>query len=392
MRQPPAEFTKGPKPTREKLNALVKAVRENVLHPGLGLRVRETDRGFLLTLDDKILRVAGLANSEQLGRGADNGGRPFGGGDGLNDFNPPSSDPTPPNPNPEPPLPPGVDGTVPDDPTTEDGFPPLMWATFDLPDGELDETYSASLFAIGGNGTYSYSVTGGSLPPGLSLSGNEIGGTITSLGSYSFDVTVTSGEQSKPASFSVTVNATGGIKIVGSSYMGSAFWLDRTSIMTTLSVVGGTPPYAVFVGGNGSLLQWFNAGFVGGNATRPPSLSFFSPSQIYAAGVQVKIIANFELQNRAGLVPQGWDVTEYRLARATPIGPRRVTLYAFDTNGLSTSKTVTVDFLWDTSRYTAVKTGPGSGFDYPRWIDKSSYDANPSAYTLLPSNEIPRVT
>lgn len=59
-------------------------------------------------------------------------------------------------------------------------------------DGEVLATYSARLFVLNYGGNVSWSVTGGQLPPGLSLdSTGTLEGTPTYLGSYSFDVLVT---------------------------------------------------------------------------------------------------------------------------------------------------------------------------------------------------------
>jgi alpha-tubulin suppressor-like RCC1 family protein len=59
-----------------------------------------------------------------------------------------------------------------------------------LPNGTKDAVYSQALSASGGTGgPYAFSVTGGTLPPGISLSsGGTLSGTPTASGSYTFNV------------------------------------------------------------------------------------------------------------------------------------------------------------------------------------------------------------
>jgi len=64
-----------------------------------------------------------------------------------------------------------------------------------LPDGTWGVAYDQAVSGAGGDGTYSYAVTAGALPNGLSLDGasGAISGTPSLVGSYSFTVTVTDG-------------------------------------------------------------------------------------------------------------------------------------------------------------------------------------------------------
>jgi streptogramin lyase len=70
-------------------------------------------------------------------------------------------------------------------------IPPLLITTTSLPDGALNVPYSASLQAEGGVAPYTWSLTSGVLPDGLSLASNgTISGTPTAEGDFTFTVTV----------------------------------------------------------------------------------------------------------------------------------------------------------------------------------------------------------
>ncbi|MEE9465218.1 MAG: PQQ-dependent sugar dehydrogenase [Candidatus Neomarinimicrobiota bacterium] len=70
--------------------------------------------------------------------------------------------------------------------------PPLAIQTISLPDASVNQSYSQSLQASGGNPPYTWSIASGALPPGLSLNpdGNIIG-TPTQQWFYTFEVQVT---------------------------------------------------------------------------------------------------------------------------------------------------------------------------------------------------------
>ena len=69
----------------------------------------------------------------------------------------------------------------------------LAITTTSLPDGNTGQPYSQTLMATGGEPPYAWTVTNGSLPPGLSLASDSgiISGTPTTPGGYPFTVKVT---------------------------------------------------------------------------------------------------------------------------------------------------------------------------------------------------------
>jgi hypothetical protein len=72
-------------------------------------------------------------------------------------------------------------------------FPAIVVSPSSLPAGQVGTPYSQTITATGGTGTgFTFSVTGGSLPPGLTLTpGGLLSGTPTTAGNFSFTVTAT---------------------------------------------------------------------------------------------------------------------------------------------------------------------------------------------------------
>ena len=76
-----------------------------------------------------------------------------------------------------------------------------------LAPGTVGSSYAIGLFADGGTQPYTWAITAGQLPPGLSLHGNIIQGTPTSAGTYTFTARVSdSAGQQTSQQFSITVS------------------------------------------------------------------------------------------------------------------------------------------------------------------------------------------
>lgn len=69
---------------------------------------------------------------------------------------------------------------------------------------EVSLPFDALLAATGGTGTYTWSLTSGALPPGLSLTDGAIAGTVTTAGVYRFTATVTDSE-ARVANYPATI-------------------------------------------------------------------------------------------------------------------------------------------------------------------------------------------
>ncbi|MCA8965231.1 MAG: hypothetical protein KDC48_10100 [Planctomycetes bacterium] len=97
------------------------------------------------------------------------------------------------------------------DSSSAGGGPAFVTTT--LPDGVRDEAYLAPITVVGGVGTHSWAVVGGSLPPGVALDdtatgpGSSLAGTPTVAGSYSFSVGVATAAGTAVQTFTLDVMA-----------------------------------------------------------------------------------------------------------------------------------------------------------------------------------------
>jgi hypothetical protein len=83
----------------------------------------------------------------------------------------------------------------------------LIITTTSLPDGKEGQPYSATVFAIGGTGSYTWSVSAGKLPDGLSLDlvTGLMSGTPTKNGHFNFIIQVSDGLASDNQSLSIQI-------------------------------------------------------------------------------------------------------------------------------------------------------------------------------------------
>src|SRR5207302_31446 len=86
---------------------------------------------------------------------------------------------------------------------------PSITTTSPLAAGTANAAYSQTLAATGGSGSYTWSITFGTLPAGLTLSsGGVISGTPTAVGTSNFTVLVTdSVSQTASKPFALTINS-----------------------------------------------------------------------------------------------------------------------------------------------------------------------------------------
>ena len=124
----------------------------------------------------------------------------------------------------------------------------LSVTTTSLAGATVGTAYSATLAAAGGTTPYSWAVTTGTLPTGLSLgtSSGDITGTPTTAGTSDFTVTVTDSTtptaQTATASLSIVVTGTSGaVAVATTSLAGGTI---GSAYSATLTATGGTAPYS----------------------------------------------------------------------------------------------------------------------------------------------------
>jgi hypothetical protein len=118
---------------------------------------------------------------------------------------------------------------------------PAITTPATLPTGEVNIAYSQTLAETGGTPPYTWSVTGGSLPAGLGLSGaGALTGKPSTAGTYGFTVQVTdSNNVTASASMSVTIAAT--LSVSTTALNGGSV---NASYSQSLAASGGVGPYS----------------------------------------------------------------------------------------------------------------------------------------------------
>ncbi len=155
---------------------------------------------------------------------------------------------------------------------------PLRVTTTSLPGATVGVWYSAPLAASGGTTPISWTLAGGTLPPGLDLSSSgEILGTPTTAGSYGFTLVVvdsSSPQQSASAALSIVVTSTSSTLAVTTANLPQG--TVGTSYSQQLAATGGTTPYTWSVP-TGTLpdgLLLSTSGLLSGTPTTAGSFTF----------------------------------------------------------------------------------------------------------------------
>ncbi len=127
--------------------------------------------------------------------------------------------------------------------------PTIALAPATLPSGTFGSSYSQTLTASGGTSSYSFAVTSGALPAGLTLSsGGVLSGTPTASGSFNFTVTATdssggTGPYTGALAYSLVINAAG-LTVSPSTLSNGTVGVAYSDAVTAS---GGTSPYTFAV-------------------------------------------------------------------------------------------------------------------------------------------------
>ncbi len=150
----------------------------------------------------------------------------------------------------------------------------LQITTTSLPNGLWGGSYAASLAATGGTKPYTWTIVGGTLPPGLSLAldTGAITGTPSAEGSWNFTAQATDAAtplQSATAQLSIAVpaaeitNATGGSCSSGSpceslfAYQLQSYLGESGNVMPSLNNTYSYSPSVIYNSATGDTLMWF---------------------------------------------------------------------------------------------------------------------------------------
>jgi len=156
------------------------------------------------------------------------------------------------------------------------GIQSLTITTTSLPEGSLSSFYSAILSGYGGVFPYTWSITSGSLPAGLTLNAftGVISGTPTSPGSFAITFRVT--DNTVPVNASAVRQLTIRISVVSITTSSLKQWTQGVEYGNTpaqvLTASGGTPPYSWSVSG-GNLPTGMTLDAATGTVTGIPTAS-----------------------------------------------------------------------------------------------------------------------
>jgi large repetitive protein len=135
----------------------------------------------------------------------------------------------------------------------------LSVTTNSVPGGQVGDAYNKNLVANGGVQPYTWSVSSGTLPPGLTLSGSAISGTPTATGTYAFTAQVvdTNGQVATRA-FSATITKTTiTTATLPNGKVGNAYTKQLSANNGTgpyaWSLIGGTLPTGLTLNSSGSI-------------------------------------------------------------------------------------------------------------------------------------------
>ena len=198
--------------------------------------------------------------------------------------------------------------------------PPSVTTT-SLANGQATQSYSQTLVASGGTSPITWSISAGSLPPGLSLNASTgaITGTPTTAGTYNITVKATDANTLfDTEALSITIAAAPvALNITTTTLPGGVVGQDYSQ---SIQATGGTAPYA-FTVSSGQLpagLSLATDGTVSGTPTtvENPSFTVMVTDSVAATDTQA-LSLNVVAETLAADRPIRWDSAEAKLFRRT---------------------------------------------------------------------------
>jgi hypothetical protein len=137
----------------------------------------------------------------------------------------------------------------------QQGTPLVITTSATLLTGFTTGAYTQDLSATGGSGSYTWKLTSGALPPGLTLSGAAITGTPTAAGTFGFTLQVTdSASNTASQAFSLTVVSGGALSRVGVLSQFAAGGGYTTAIWVVNTSAASVPVRLIFHADDGTLV------------------------------------------------------------------------------------------------------------------------------------------
>ncbi|WP_135549396.1 S-layer homology domain-containing protein [Paenibacillus cymbidii] len=178
----------------------------------------------------------------------------------------------------------------------------LTLSAADLPHGDYGEAYNADLpEAENGTGSYTYAITDGQLPNGLTLSGRTLVGTADKAGSYSFEVTATDTDSGSSANRTYTILVGPELTVPADDLYGVNETLAFTLTYNDEVIVSGTPAVPLKIG-TGSVTYSVYATYAGERGVPVTSLTFAYEAPAGTADEDgIAVIGQLALQGGASI-------------------------------------------------------------------------------------------
>jgi outer membrane autotransporter protein len=176
--------------------------------------------------------------------------------------------------------------------------PTLAVSPGSLSNGTGGTPYSQTLTASGGTGPYTFAITAGALPTGLSLLGDAISGTPTATGTFNFTVAATDALGFEGSQAYTVVISAPAIAVTPSTLPAGNV---AVAYSQTLTASGGSPTYAfaVTAGALPAGLTLTSAGVLSGTPTAAGSFDFtitatdtlgFTGTQVYTLAISANFV------------------------------------------------------------------------------------------------------